>query len=70
MVAPQPGGRVHIFGNVTGHLNVEKKSKVIHSGIVGGDAINTGGRLFIESMAKVYGKIKAESGETTNESVK
>jgi len=63
----EPGGRVHIYGNLTGALNVQKKAKVIHSGIIGGNAINTGGRLYIESMAKVYGKIRTDSGETKND---
>ena len=66
----EPGGRVHIYGNVTGSLTVQKKSKVIHSGIVGGNIRNTGGRLYIEPMAKVYGKIRTDAGETKNQAVK
>ncbi len=66
----EPGGRAHIYGNVVGTLTVESKSKVIHSGIVGGNAINTGGRLYIESMAKVYGKVRTDAGETKNDAVK
>jgi predicted acyltransferase (DUF342 family) len=59
------GGRVHIYGNLTGNLTVERGAKVIHSGVIGGDAINQGGRIFIEAGSKVAGKIKTRSGETT-----
>src|SRR5262245_2783927 len=61
------GGRVHIFGNVSGRLTVSRGAKVIHSGTVAGDAINQGGRLFIESTAKVHGKVKTKKGETTDD---
>lgn len=59
------GGRVHIFGNVIGNLTVEAGAKVIHSGVIGGDAINTGGRLYIEGAAKVRGKVKTSKGADT-----
>ena len=59
------GGRVHIFGNVVGNLTVDKGAKVVHSGIISGDAINNGGRLFIESMAEVRGKVKDREGAET-----
>lgn len=62
-----PGGRVHIFGNVSGNLIVAEKAKVIHSGILGGDAINNGGRLYIDGTAKVLGKVRTNAGETTVE---
>jgi predicted acyltransferase (DUF342 family) len=58
------GGRMHIFGRVTGSLTVHRGAKVIHSGVLGGDAINEGGRLFIENTAIVNGKIKTRKGET------
>ena len=58
------GGRVHIFGQVTGDLTVKEGAKVIHSGIIGRDAINRGGRLYIEPAGKVLGKIKTKDGET------
>jgi len=58
------GGRVHIFGSISGDLIVMEKAKVIHSGILAGNATNRGGRLYIESAAKVLGKVKTESGET------
>ncbi len=58
------GGRVHIFGNVSGNLKVARGSKVIHSGNVIGDATNEGGRLYIESIASVGGKVKTLKGET------
>jgi hypothetical protein len=63
----EPGGRVHIFGNLQGKLFVMKKSKVIHSGNIGGDVVNTGGRLFIERIAKIGGKVKTKSGDTIYE---
>jgi len=58
------GGRVHIFGNITGNLKVARGSKVIHSGTIAGDATNEGGRLFIDAIAKIHGKIKTLKGET------
>lgn len=61
------GGRVHIFGNVSGNLIVERGAKVIHSGILGHDAINEGGRLYIEAASRILGKIKPNSGETVTE---
>jgi cytoskeletal protein CcmA (bactofilin family) len=61
------GGRVHIFGNISGSLMVAEKAKVIHSGMLGGDAINNGGRLYIDGTAKVLGKVKTNAGETTIE---
>ena len=62
-----PGGRVHIFGNVSGNLIVSDKSKVIHSGTLGGDATNRGGRLYIDALGKVLGKVRTLEGETTIE---
>jgi cytoskeletal protein CcmA (bactofilin family) len=62
-----PGGRVHIFGNVSGNLTIAEKAKVIHSGILGGDAFNRGGRLYIDATAKILGKVKTYEGETTIE---
>ena len=61
------GGRVHVFGNVSGNLTLVAKSKVIHSGTLGGDAVNQGGRLYIDATAKVLGKVKTLEGETTIE---
>jgi cytoskeletal protein CcmA (bactofilin family) len=58
------GGRVHIFGNITGNLKVARGTKVIHSGIIAGDAINEGGRLYIDATAKIQGKTKTIKGET------
>lgn len=63
----EPGGRVHIFGNVTGNLTVMRAAKVIHSGVLGGDAINLGGRIFVDATAKIMGKVKTRKGETTFE---
>jgi cytoskeletal protein CcmA (bactofilin family) len=59
------GGRVHIFGNVVGNVTVEAGAKVIHSGIIGGDAINNGGRLYIERASQVQGKVKTSKGADT-----
>ncbi len=58
------GGRAHIFGRVIGTLTVKRGAKVIHSGVLGGDAINRGGRLFIENTAIINGKVKTLKGET------
>jgi len=58
------GGRMHIFGRVVGNLTVKRGAKVIHSGVLGGDATNEGGRLYIENTSVVNGKIKTLKGET------
>ena len=58
------GGRVHIYGHVTGDLYVFKKTKVIHSGLVSGNATNDGGRLYIDRDGAVSGRVKTISGET------
>ncbi len=63
-VTVEYGGRMHVFGRVTGNLTVHRGAKVIHSGVVGGDVVNQGGRLVVEAMAKVMGKIRTKSGET------
>jgi cytoskeletal protein CcmA (bactofilin family) len=60
----QKGGRVHLFGSISGNLIVHDRAKVIVSGIVAGDATNLGGRLYIESGARVLGRVKTEAGET------
>ncbi|MGD0464542.1 MAG: hypothetical protein ABSB74_18810 [Tepidisphaeraceae bacterium] len=61
------GGRVHIYGNVQGKLTARRGAKVIHGGVVGGDIVNEGGRIFIELAAKTMGKIKTKDGTTTFE---
>jgi hypothetical protein len=58
------GARVHIFGQIQGSVRVHKHSKVVHSGVIGGDLINEGGRLFVEKISKVGGKVKTLSGRT------
>lgn len=58
------GGRVHIFGHVTGDLYVFKKTKVIHSGLVSGNATNDGGRLYVDRDGTITGRVKTISGET------
>jgi hypothetical protein len=60
----EDGGRVHVYGNVQGNILVKEGAKVIHSGICGRDVINDGGRLVVDGLAKVMGKIKTKSGET------
>jgi cytoskeletal protein CcmA (bactofilin family) len=60
----EAGGRVHIYGNVSGSLTVHKDAKVIHSGMIMGNAVNRGGRLYIEATGVVGGKVKTKSGET------
>jgi cytoskeletal protein CcmA (bactofilin family) len=58
------GGRVHVYGNVTGTLTVKDGAKVIVSGHVGKDAINTGGRMYLDATATVSGKVITDDGET------
>lgn len=58
------GGRCHIFGRCVGTLTVKRGGKVIHSGVLGGNAINQGGRMYIENTAIINGKIKTLKGET------
>jgi cytoskeletal protein CcmA (bactofilin family) len=63
----ESGGRAHIFGNLQGNLIVKRGAKVIHSGVVGRNVVNSGGRLHIEMIARVHGDIKTKSGDTTVE---
>jgi carbon monoxide dehydrogenase subunit G len=57
--------RPRVTVNITGNLKVARGTKVIHSGVViAGDAVNEGGRLYIDATAKVEGKIKTIKGET------
>jgi cytoskeletal protein CcmA (bactofilin family) len=65
----QFGGRVHIFGQVHGNVLIFDNTKLIHSGMIGGDLINDGGRLFIERVSRVDGRVKTRSGETKVESL-
>ena len=39
-------------------------TKVIHSGILMGDAVNEGGRLYVDAQAQIRGKVKTHKGET------
>ncbi len=61
------GGRVHIFGHISGSLLIKRGSKVINSGTVTGNATNDGGRLYLEAVGSVLGKIKTVRGETHEE---
>ncbi len=61
------GGRAHVFGNVSGDLSIERGAKVIVSGVIGGNITNRGGRLYIDNLATVIGKVKTLKGETTIE---
>ncbi|HEX8914359.1 MAG TPA: hypothetical protein VF796_18575 [Humisphaera sp.] len=58
------GGRVHVYGNVTGTLTVKDGAKVIVSGQIGKDAVNLGGRLYVDASAIIHGKVKSDEGET------
>lgn len=58
------GGRVHVYGQVTGTLTVKDGAKVIVSGVVGKDAVNLGGRMYLDASAKVGGKVVTDDGET------
>ena len=58
------GGRCHVFGRVIGSLTVKRGAKAIHSGVLGGDAVNEGGRLYIENTSIIHGKVKTIKGET------
>lgn len=60
----EPGGRVHALGNISGSVFVSPKAKVILGGVVGGNATNLGGRLFVEATATVAGKVISQAGET------
>jgi predicted acyltransferase (DUF342 family) len=57
-------GRCHVYGTVSGKLVVHQGAKVIHSGVLGGDAVNRGGYLLIEKTAKVMGKVNTKAGKT------
>jgi len=59
------GGRCHIFGNLKGSMTIHAGSKVIHSGLISGDAVNRGGRLYIEDTSSVQGRVKTFDGKTT-----
>ena len=59
------GGRVHVFGNITGSLTVKTGGKVIVSGTIGKDAINEGGRLYIDGTAHIMGRVITEDGSET-----
>lgn len=61
------GGRVHVYGHVQGNLTVMAGAKVVHSGILGGDAVNRGGRLYIDEIAQVLGVVRTVDGETNIE---
>lgn len=58
------GGRVHVYGTVTGTVVVNEGAKVILSGIVS-NAVNNGGRLYVDMNARILGKLRTRSGETT-----
>ena len=58
------GGRVHVYGNITGNLSVARGSKVILSGTVAGDAVNDGGRLYVDTLGEIKGKTRTLKGET------
>jgi len=57
-------GRAHVLGNLQGRLIVMPGAKVVHGGIIGGDVINRGGRLYVEASATTLGKLKVKEGIT------
>jgi cytoskeletal protein CcmA (bactofilin family) len=63
----EDGGRVHIFGHVSGNVHLFRGTKVIHSGVVSGSVTNDGGRLYIDRLGQVLGRVKTLRGETTVE---
>lgn len=58
------GGRVHIHGKITGSLTVKDGAKVIVDGVIGKNAVNMGGRMYINNLAHVMGQVQTEDGET------
>ena len=58
------GGRCHVYGQVSGDLYVMEGAKVIHSGMLRGDAINNGGRLYVDRHARIFGKVTTNQGDT------
>jgi cytoskeletal protein CcmA (bactofilin family) len=63
-LAVEYGGRVHIYGSVAGNLKVARGAKVIVSGTIAGDATNEGGRLYVDTLGEIKGKVKTLKGET------
>ena len=53
-----------MFGSVAGSLKVARGTKVIVSGTINGDAVNEGGRLYVDLAGEVKGKVKTLKGET------
>ena len=60
----EEGGRCHIYGQVIGDLYVMEGAKVIHSGMLRGNAINNGGRLYVDKHARVIGRVTTNQGDT------
>ena len=58
-------GRVHIHGSVSGSVRLARKTKVIISGPVGGDAVNKGGRLYVDEGGTIAGRIRSSEGSET-----
>ena len=58
------GGRAHIYGQVQGNVEIERGAKLIISGVIGGRATNNGGRLYIDELGIIRGKVKTIKGET------
>jgi predicted acyltransferase (DUF342 family) len=58
------GGRAHIYGQVQGNVEVRHGAKLINSGVIGGKAVNQGGRLYIDELGTVRGKVKTIKGDT------
>jgi predicted acyltransferase (DUF342 family) len=58
------GGRAHVYGQVQGNVEVNRGAKLIISGVIGGHATNFGGRLYIDELGIVRGRVKTIKGET------
>jgi hypothetical protein len=58
------GGRAHVFGQVQGNVDVRQGAKLIISGVIGGKAVNNGGRMYIDELGIVRGKVKTIKGDT------
>lgn len=60
----EPGARVHLYGTVSGSVTAHAETKVIISGTVGRDAVNLGGRLYVDKLGRVMGRVITKDGKT------
>ena len=66
-VQVDPGGRANLLGSVKGNVSLDEETKVIVSGLIAGNAVNKGGRLYIERAANILGKVRTDAGKTVVE---